>query len=148
MNCFQSFRKIGLNQNNSWRKHKGIMASNTEDNTNHARRRRHIRSINMKVSRPVYTEHEFQQGYEQNDLDQSASMRVRKFVGQQRCTLSSVKSFMTGRFPIFKWLPAYEVRQNLLSDIISGLTVGTMRIPQGIRFRPVCFFFFNGKGTK
>ncbi|XP_033647482.1 pendrin-like isoform X2 [Asterias rubens] len=110
------------------------MASNTEDNTNHARRRRHIRSINMKVSRPVYTEHEFQQGYEQNDLDQSASMRVRKFVGQQRCTLSSVKSFMTGRFPIFKWLPAYEVRQNLLSDIISGLTVGTMRIPQAMAY--------------
>ncbi|XP_071784286.1 prestin-like [Asterias amurensis] len=110
------------------------MASNMEDNTNHARRRRHIRSINMKVSRPVYTEHEFQQGYEQNDLDQSASMRVRQFVGQQRCTLSSVKSFMTGRFPIFKWLPAYEVRQNLLSDIISGLTVGTMRIPQAMAY--------------
>jgi hypothetical protein len=34
-------------------------------------------------------------------------------------------------FPILYWLPRYRWKQNLLSDLISGLTVGIMTVPQG-----------------
>lgn len=33
--------------------------------------------------------------------------------------------------PILKWLPKYNIRQNLIHDIVGGLTVGIMNVPQG-----------------
>jgi hypothetical protein len=34
--------------------------------------------------------------------------------------------------PIITWLPLYKWRENWMPDLISGLTVGVMSIPQGI----------------
>ncbi|XP_022107827.1 solute carrier family 26 member 10-like [Acanthaster planci] len=98
-----------------------------------ARRRRHT-PMNMRVSRPVYTEQAFQEGYEQTDVDQSLSTRLRKFASRQRCTLQGVKRCLVGRFPILEWLPVYDVRHDLLADVISGMTVGTMRIAQAMAY--------------
>ena len=33
--------------------------------------------------------------------------------------------------PIFRWLPKYHWRRDLGSDIVAGLTVAIMHIPQG-----------------
>ncbi|VDM60661.1 unnamed protein product [Angiostrongylus costaricensis] len=40
---------------------------------------------------------------------------------------STIVSFM----PILHWLPKYKIKSNLLHDIIGGLTVGIMHVPQG-----------------
>ncbi|VDK46879.1 unnamed protein product [Anisakis simplex] len=45
------------------------------------------------------------------------------------CTLS-ILNFI----PILKWLPKYNCRENLVCDIIGGLTVGIMNIPQGMAY--------------
>ena len=37
-------------------------------------------------------------------------------------------------FPILKWLPAYDFKEDLLSDIIAGVTVLAMQIPQGLAY--------------
>ncbi|KJH42905.1 STAS domain protein [Dictyocaulus viviparus] len=34
--------------------------------------------------------------------------------------------------PFFKWMPHYDLKANLLNDIIGGLTVGIMHVPQGV----------------
>ena len=34
--------------------------------------------------------------------------------------------------PIINWLPKYQWRESLLPDVISGLTVGIMAVPQGV----------------
>ncbi|KFB38269.1 AGAP010344-PA-like protein [Anopheles sinensis] len=44
------------------------------------------------------------------------------------------KSCITGLFPIFQWLPEYQFPTDLLGDIISGITVGVMHIPQGMGY--------------
>lgn len=36
--------------------------------------------------------------------------------------------------PVFKWLPEYSVEKNLMGDIISGITVAVMHIPQGMAY--------------
>ncbi|KAK6033099.1 STAS domain protein [Ostertagia ostertagi] len=36
--------------------------------------------------------------------------------------------------PILKWLPKYSVKKNLIRDIIGGLTVGIMHVPQGMAY--------------
>ncbi len=38
------------------------------------------------------------------------------------------------RLPILKWLPKYNLRTHLPSDVISGLTVGIMNIPQSMAY--------------
>ncbi|KAI1728055.1 sulfate permease family domain-containing protein [Ditylenchus destructor] len=51
-----------------------------------------------------------------------------KYLETSLCT--RFKSFA----PILEWLPAYSVRQNLHGDLITGLTVGIMVVPQGMAY--------------
>ncbi|VDM92435.1 unnamed protein product [Onchocerca ochengi] len=44
--------------------------------------------------------------------------------------LKSALSF----FPIFHWLPRYNWKRDLNGDIIGGLTVGIMQVPQGMAY--------------
>uniref|UniRef100_A0A915BYJ3 STAS domain-containing protein n=1 Tax=Parascaris univalens TaxID=6257 RepID=A0A915BYJ3_PARUN len=44
--------------------------------------------------------------------------------------LCSLLSF----FPILQWLPKYQWRKDLSGDIIGGLTVGIMHVPQGMAY--------------
>ncbi len=38
------------------------------------------------------------------------------------------------RLPVTQWLPKYQPRQDLLPDIIAGLTVGLCNIPEGMSY--------------
>ncbi|KAL7032272.1 hypothetical protein ACKWTF_007276 [Chironomus riparius] len=44
------------------------------------------------------------------------------------------KNILTDLCPILKWLPEYPLKKNLTNDIISGLTVAVMHIPQGMAY--------------
>uniref|UniRef100_A0A914WG98 SLC26A/SulP transporter domain-containing protein n=1 Tax=Plectus sambesii TaxID=2011161 RepID=A0A914WG98_9BILA len=43
-------------------------------------------------------------------------------------------SQICGFLPILEWLPNYHWRNNLFHDIIGGLTVGIMHVPQGMAY--------------
>ncbi|VDM48095.1 unnamed protein product [Toxocara canis] len=47
-----------------------------------------------------------------------------------RNLLSSFLSFL----PILQWLPKYQLKKDLSGDIIGGLTVGIMHVPQGMAY--------------
>ncbi|KAM4721905.1 solute carrier family 26 member 6-like [Rhinophrynus dorsalis] len=51
-----------------------------------------------------------------------------------RCSGSIAKSLLLKFIPILCWLPQYPVRQWLLGDIVSGISVGIIQLPQGLAY--------------
>ena len=55
------------------------------------------------------------------------------FIKKLKTTIKCDKQIIFNIFPILKWLPKYK-KTDLVSDIIAGLTVGVMHIPQGMAY--------------
>lgn len=51
---------------------------------------------------------------------------------RQRCTRQRVRFFFLQHIPILEWLPSYDLSEDLQYDIVSGVTVGMMIVPQEI----------------
>ncbi|VDM62334.1 unnamed protein product [Angiostrongylus costaricensis] len=49
-------------------------------------------------------------------------------------SLKLFKLSLISFIPIIQWLPHYNWKENLLPDVIGGLTVGVMHVPQGIAY--------------
>ncbi|XP_069945282.1 prestin-like isoform X2 [Cherax quadricarinatus] len=50
------------------------------------------------------------------------------------CSARCIMSVVAARVPILSWLPSYNLRSSLVGDIVSGITVAIMHIPQGMGF--------------
>ncbi|NXH42400.1 S26A2 protein, partial [Dicaeum eximium] len=50
------------------------------------------------------------------------------------CSPAKIKDCVLGFFPILQWLPKYKVREYLLGDIMSGVIVGVLLVPQSIAY--------------
>lgn len=50
------------------------------------------------------------------------------------CTGPKIKSTLTGFFPVVKWLPKYKVKEYIWGDVMSGLIIGIILIPQAIAY--------------
>ncbi|KAM3926869.1 sulfate transporter-like [Leptodactylus fuscus] len=51
-----------------------------------------------------------------------------------RSTPGKIGSYLFELFPVLTWLPRYKVKEYLLGDIVSGLIVGIVTIPQSIAY--------------
>lgn len=63
------------------------------------------------------------------------SVQVRRRA-QKLCTCSGAraKSVLLDSVPILRWLPQYRVKEWLLGDVMSGLIVGILLVPQSIAY--------------
>ncbi|KAF3838886.1 hypothetical protein F7725_010654 [Dissostichus mawsoni] len=50
------------------------------------------------------------------------------------CTPKKAKSKILGFVPIVKWLPRYQLKEWILGDVMSGLIVGILLVPQSIAY--------------
>ncbi|CAL8358189.1 unnamed protein product [Merluccius merluccius] len=61
----------------------------------------------------------------------AASRRVRRHCS---CTRVKARAALLGFLPILKWLPRYQLRDWILGDVMSGVIVGILLVPQSIAY--------------
>ncbi|NXA32132.1 S26A2 protein, partial [Eudromia elegans] len=59
---------------------------------------------------------------------------LKKARGICLCNYQTIITFFCRLFPVLDWLPRYKVKTQLLGDVISGLLVGIVAIPQSISY--------------
>ncbi|KFD52605.1 hypothetical protein M513_06452 [Trichuris suis] len=94
-------------------------------------------SLNRQVivDRPVYSlphfEHEY--GYEQNNVTLYDKMKE-KARKNCYCSRKRLLDMLYSFFPILHWLPRYDWKFNFVPDLLAGITVGVVSVPQGMAF--------------
>jgi len=62
------------------------------------------------------------------------SLRTKMRKCYNKCTAKQVARTFLGCFPFINWLRSYKVREWLPNDLVSGITVGVVHIPQSMAF--------------
>lgn len=50
------------------------------------------------------------------------------------CNSAWAKELLLGFFPILRWLPRYQLKEWILGDVMSGVIVGILLVPQSIAY--------------
>ncbi|XP_063808390.1 solute carrier family 26 member 10-like [Pseudophryne corroboree] len=90
----------------------------------------------LAVYRNIYTEEQFQKVYgtANTDLERPQLTLRDKVARRCKCSSHTLHTLLKHRIPIFGWLPRYKLKKWILGDLIAGLTVGIVHIPQGMAF--------------
>lgn len=88
----------------------------------------------LKVERPLQNQQQFNNAlyYDNTKEKQAVCSNPMENVKANKIFLSV--------FPIFSWLSRYNIKTDLIADLIAGFTVGVMHIPQG---HSTMRFFFS-----
>ncbi|CAL4185526.1 unnamed protein product, partial [Meganyctiphanes norvegica] len=98
----------------------------------------------VSVIRPALTIQQRKENYNYSQPQEPAVLEKLKSAAQCECSVGSFVSSIQSRLPILDWLPTYSPTSSLLGDIIAGVTVAIMHIPQGIAYAllaslpPIC----------
>ncbi|XP_041349983.1 solute carrier family 26 member 6-like isoform X3 [Gigantopelta aegis] len=87
------------------------------------------------VERPIYNQVEFDRTHPHEVMRRRTprSWMVKK-LNKVHCSGKCFGSFLLGIFPFIAIMKKYRIRRDLPADIVSGLTVGIMHIPQGMAY--------------
>lgn len=64
----------------------------------------------------------------------TASVIKSKIKKSATCSTPRVRSTLTGFFPVVRWLPKYKLREYIWGDVMSGMIVGIILVPQAIAY--------------
>ncbi|XP_037367500.1 chloride anion exchanger [Talpa occidentalis] len=83
-------------------------------------------------ARPVYSVNAFGEEYKKKQRHHKTILdHLREYCS---CSAQKVKRIALSLFPIASWLPAYRLKEWLLSDIVSGISTGLVAVLQGLAF--------------
>ncbi|XP_017654813.1 sulfate transporter isoform X1 [Nannospalax galili] len=59
---------------------------------------------------------------------------IRKLEKSCQCSPAKAKNMIFDFLPVLQWLPKYDLKKNILGDVMSGLIVGILLVPQSIAY--------------
>ncbi|XP_051174059.1 solute carrier family 26 member 6-like [Leptopilina boulardi] len=111
--------------------------------------------LHLHVERPLYEQNVLNEIYNYEKPRATITSKFKKTM-----TPNNFKTYAANTIPVVRWLKNYNWKEDIMSDIISGITVAIMHIPQGMAyamlgnvppvvgiymaFFPVLIYFFLG----
>ncbi|XP_048097715.1 solute carrier family 26 member 9-like [Alosa alosa] len=83
------------------------------------------------IDRPAYSQADFDETFTRKSRTFPFTDKVRTAF---RCSGGRLKALLFRHLPVLQWLPKYNAKQNLLTDVVSGVSAGTIQVPQGMAF--------------
>ncbi|XP_023271363.1 solute carrier family 26 member 9 isoform X2 [Seriola lalandi dorsalis] len=83
------------------------------------------------IDRPAYNRPDFDREFDKKSRQFPVGEKVKKLF---RCSLPRLRGLLLRHLPVLSWLPKYRAKDNLLCDVISGVSAGTIQVPQGMAF--------------
>ncbi|XP_056658257.1 sulfate anion transporter 1 isoform X3 [Monodelphis domestica] len=87
-----------------------------------------LERVDLGLQAPILIQ---RQAPSQKSLLETAKAKLKK-----NCSLSpaTLKDALLGFFPVIGWLPKYRFRDYIVGDIMSGLVIGVILVPQAIAY--------------
>ncbi|CAG0914346.1 unnamed protein product [Notodromas monacha] len=99
--------------------------------------RRNCTKLSIQLERSPYTQHELCDSFDYRVKESTGYVERTRSAARhrlKRCAECRPKEALFARLPILKWLPNYEYRRDFVPDMIAGVTVAVMHIPQGMAY--------------
>ena len=92
----------------------------------------------LNINRPVFNVREFNENYIPNETQKTTKQKIKRLKPDfsKKAWIGRMKRF----FPISLWLPSYDFRNNLIADIIVGITIASFQVPQSMHSLKFCIF--------
>ena len=87
--------------------------------------------VRYHIERTAQTTTKFENGVEKNKLPEK-TLKSFTLDCLKKCKWRNVANSVVGCFPFFNWIKAYQFREWFVGDLVSGLTVGIVHIPQSL----------------
>lgn len=87
---------------------------------------------NQSEAQPTYT-HIHLERKSNNRVKISKALKT-KLTNNCTCSSRKAKKAVTGFLPVFRWLPKYNFKENTWGDLMSGLIIGIILVPQAIAY--------------
>jgi len=118
------------------RKREETDISNVEGQYNYGFSVRDENLYGTERSRPVLSAKYLESTYEYNDFNnqnifKSGLNYVKKYYTPSK---DCCETFLYKRIPAIEWIKNYNIRESLLKDIIGGITVGIIQVPQAMAY--------------